>query len=266
MTLSSTTPDAGTAPPGPTMAWATTSLRYMRSEITHAWRNTRLLIFTLLMPILLFSAFSASSEGDHIGSLDVAPYIMISMASFGAMNAVLGTAGRISVERSIGWNRQLRLTALSGPQYVIGKAAIGFTIAILPIIAVFVAARATRGVSLSAGTYLGAGASILLGLIPLGGFAIWLGYLVRPESMQAITGGVFSLLALAGGIWVPVENFPHWLADIVKLLPMYWSAQAGRAVLEGGWIGMRGLVTLAIWAVVLGAIGGRAYLRDQLRA
>ncbi len=265
MSTPTTTPDA-TITAAPAMSWLTTSLRYVRSEIVHAWRNVRLLIFTLLLPILLFSAFSAASEGDTIGALDVAPYIMISMASFGAMNAVLGTAGRISVERSIGWNRQLRLTALSGPQYVIGKVAIGFTLAILPIVAVFADARATRGVSLSAGTYLGAGASILLGLIPLGGFAIWLGYLVRPESMQAVTGGVFSLLALAGGIWVPVENFPDWLADIVKLLPMYWSAQAGRAVLEGGWIGPRGLVTLAIWAVVLGGIGGRAYLRDQLRA
>ncbi|KQC40037.1 ABC transporter permease [Frankia sp. ACN1ag] len=242
-----------------------TYVRYVRSEITRVWRNTRLLIFTLLLPIILFGAFSAGSEGDRLGDLDVAPYIMISMASFGAMNAVLGSAGRIATERSIGWNRQLRLTALTGPQYVLAKATTGFTLAVLPIVAVFVAGDAMRGVRLSAGTYLGAGASILLGLVPLAAFAIWLGYLVRPENMQAITGGVFSLLALAGGIWVPVENFPGWLADVVKLLPMYWSAQAGRAVLAGGWIGGRGLVTLAVWTVVLGAAAGRAYLRDQLR-
>ncbi|KJE23436.1 ABC-2 type transporter [Frankia torreyi] len=242
-----------------------TYVRYVRSEITRVWRNTRLLIFTLLLPIILFGAFSAGSEGDRLGDLAVAPYIMISMASFGAMNAVLGSAGRIATERSIGWNRQLRLTALTGPQYVLAKATTGFTLAVLPIVAVFVAGDAMRGVRLSAGTYLGAGASILLGLVPLAAFAIWLGYLVRPENMQAITGGVFSLLALAGGIWVPVENFPGWLADVVKLLPMYWSAQAGRAVLAGGWIGGRGLVTLAVWTVVLGAAAGRAYLRDQLR-
>ncbi|WP_256788975.1 ABC transporter permease [Frankia sp. AvcI1] len=242
-----------------------TYVRYVRSEITRVWRNTRLLIFTLLLPIILFGAFTAGSAGDRLGDLAVAPYIMISMASFGAMNAVLGSAGRIATERSIGWNRQLRLTALTGPQYVLAKATTGFTLAVLPIVAVFGAGDAMRGIRLSAGTYLGAGASILLGLVPLAAFAIWLGYLVRPENMQAITGGVFSLLALAGGIWVPVENFPGWLADVVKLLPMYWSAQAGRAVLAGGWIGGRGLATLAVWTVVLGAAAGRAYLRDQLR-
>ncbi|SNQ46244.1 ABC-2 type transporter [Frankia canadensis] len=249
----------------PAAAAASTYLRYVRSEITRGWRNTRLLIFTLVMPIILFGAFSASGADDRLGALTVAPYIMISMASFGAMNSVLGTAGGIAVERSLGWNRQLRLTALTGPQYVLGKVATRFTMAVLPIVAVFVAGDAMRGVRLSAGTYLGAGASILLGLIPLAAFAVWLGYLVRPENLQAVTGGVFSLLALAGGIWVPVENFPTWLADIVKLLPMYWSAQAGRAVLEGGWIGVRGLITLALWTVVLGAAAGRAYTRDQLR-
>ncbi|WP_328591766.1 ABC transporter permease [Candidatus Frankia alpina] len=226
-----------------------------------------MLIFTLFLPIILFGAFSASQGADdRLGDLTAAPYIMISMASYGAMNAVLVTAGRITTERSIGWNRQLRLTALTGPQYVLGKAITGFTLAVLPIVTVFVAGDAMRGVRLSAGTYLGTGASVLLGLVPLAAFAIWLGYLVRPENMQAVTGGVFSLLALAGGIWVPVENFPGWLADIVKVLPMYWSAQAGRAVLAGGWIGGRGLVTLAVWTAVLGTLAGRAYLRDQLRA
>ncbi|CUU54034.1 ABC-2 type transport system permease protein [Parafrankia irregularis] len=242
-----------------------TYLRYVRSEIIRAMRNTRLVVFSLVMPILLFAAFSASDDGDTLGGLEIAPYIMISMATFGAMNAVLGSAGRIAVERSIGWNRQLRLTALTGSQYVFGKVATGFTTAVLPIVAVFAYGRATRGVELSAGTYLGAGASILLSLLPLGGFAVWLGYLVRPENLQAVAGGVFSLLALAGGIWVPIEQFPGWLADIVKELPMYWSAQAGRAVLEGGWVGWQGLGTLAIWSVVLAAVAGRAYARDQLR-
>ncbi|WP_163548289.1 ABC transporter permease [Candidatus Frankia nodulisporulans] len=255
----------------PDVAWSatapalTTYLRYVRTEVRRAWRNPRVIIFMLVLPIILFAAFSSSSGDDRLGGLTVAPYIMISMASFGAMNAVLGTAGRISLERSIGWNRQLRLTALSGPQYVLGKLGVGFSLAVLPIVAVYVAGASMRGVHLSAGTYVGAGVSILLGLVPLGAFAIWLGYLVRPENMQAIIGGLFSLLALAGGIWVPVENFPDWLADIVKLLPMFWSAQAGRAVLEGGWVGARGLITLVVWTLLLGAAAGRAYLRDQLR-
>ncbi|MCM3882275.1 ABC transporter permease [Frankia sp. R82] len=269
MTASTASGQASTD--GRTMAWAqptpaaATYLRYVRTEVRRAWRNPRVLIFMLVLPVILFSAFSASGADDRLGGLTVAPYIMISMASFGAMNAVLGTAGRISMERSIGWNRQLRLTALSGQQYVLGKLGVGFSLAVLPIVGVYIAGAAIRGVHLSAGTYVGAGVSILLGLVPLGAFAIWLGYLVRPDNMQAIIGGLFSLLALAGGIWVPVENFPDWLADIVKVLPMYWSAQAGRAVLEGGWIGVRGLVTLVVWTLVLGAAAGRAYVRDQLR-
>ncbi|WP_251744723.1 hypothetical protein [Frankia sp. AiPs1] len=47
-------------------------------------------------------------------------------------------------------------------------------------------------------------------------FAIWLGYLVGPENTRAITDGVFSLLALVGGIRAPAENFPGWLTDMGK--------------------------------------------------
>ncbi|CAO5189274.1 ABC-2 type transporter [Frankia sp. AiPs1] len=244
---------------------AVTYLRFVRTEVKRAWRNPRVLLFMLVLPVILFGAFSSADPGDQLGSLTVAPYIMISMATFGAMNAILGTAGRISLERSLGWNRQLRLTALSGPQYVLGKLGVGFSLAVLPIVGVYIAGDAMRGVHLSAGTYVGSAASILLAMVPIGAFGIWLSYVIRPENMQAVMGGLFSLLALAGGIWVPVENFPDWLADIVKLLPMYWSAQAGRAVLEGGWIGPRGLVTLVVWTAVLGAAAGRAYVHDQLR-
>jgi ABC-2 type transport system permease protein len=238
---------------------------YVRSEVSRIRRNPRLVIFSLVLPVIMFSAFSAAGAGDKLGDLTVAPYIMISMATFGAMNAILGIAGRISLERSIGWNRQLRLTALTGPQYVLGKVMTGFTLAVLPIVAVYLAGNALRGIHLGAGTYLGAGLSILLCLIPLAAFAVWLGYLVRPENMQAIAGGAFSLLALAGGIWVPIENFPTWLADVAKALPMYWSAQAGRSVLAGGWVGWHGVAILAVWAGVLGWVAGRAYVRDQLR-
>lgn len=71
---------------------------------------------------------------------------------------------------------------------------------------------------------------------------------------------------LAGGVWVPVEQFPDWMAGIAKALPVYWTADAGREVIAGSWLGWRGLVILAVWTVVFGRLAARAYSRDQLRA
>ena len=44
---------------------------------------------------------------------------MVGLAAFGAMNAVLGSGGRIVAERAVGWNRQLRPTPLSTRRFPI---------------------------------------------------------------------------------------------------------------------------------------------------
>ena len=98
---------------------------YLRGEVRRTFRNPRYLVFSLGMPLVLFLLFSSGGSNDRIGGLSVSAYIMVSMATFGAMSGVFSTAGKIALERSTGWNRQLRLTALTGRQYVLSKAITG---------------------------------------------------------------------------------------------------------------------------------------------
>lgn len=240
--------------------------RYTRFEMKRVARNPRFLIFSMFLPVVMFAAYTSTDATDALGDITVGPYIMVSMASFGAMMSVVSTGGRIALERSGGWSRQLRLTALTNGQYLTSKIIGGFTLALPALVAVFVEAYATGRAKLSFGTYLEAGFWVLVGMVPLATFGILLGYLVRADNAGQLIGGMTSLLALAGGVWVPVEQFPGWLADIVKALPMYWSGAAGRDVIAGSWIGWRGLLVLAVWTLVLGRLAARSYARDQLRA
>jgi ABC-2 type transport system permease protein len=240
--------------------------RYARFEMVRIWRNPRFLLFSMALPVIMFAAFTSAHSEEALGSITVGPYIMVSMASFGAMMAVVSIGSRIALERAGGWSRQLRLTALSGGQYLASKILGGFTFAVPSLVAVFVTAAALGRAHLSVGTYLATGAWILVGMVPLAALGVLLGYLVRADNAGQLIGGMTSLLALAGGIWVPVEQFPRWLADIVKALPVYWSAGAGRQAIAGSWIGWHGVLVLAIWTVVLGRLAARFYSRDQLRA
>ncbi|MFD0529772.1 hypothetical protein ACFQ1I_27855 [Kitasatospora arboriphila] len=97
----------------------------IRLEILRTLRNKRYLMFTVLYPALLYVFFiSAYSGGDVAGGVPAKSYFMVSMATFGAVGAVLtGSAQRISLERRSGWVRQLRLTALPGRAYTVGKIA-----------------------------------------------------------------------------------------------------------------------------------------------
>lgn len=239
---------------------------YMLSEVRRTVRNKRFLIFAIGLPLVLFFVISSSAEdGSRLDSLTVTPYIMVSMATFGAMSGVFSTGGRIALERSLGWNRQLRLTALTGRQYVAGKAVTGFAVAVPALLAVFLAG-AVKGVSLGAGRWTAIGASVLLALLPICALGIWLGYVIRADNQQAVSGGVYSLLGLLGGLWVPIETFPRWVQDGAQALPVVWVAKAGRAAAQGSWVGWHGLLVLLAWTAVLAALAARAYDRDSARA
>ncbi|OHV35596.1 MULTISPECIES: ABC transporter permease [Pseudofrankia] len=240
--------------------------RYTRFEIGRIWRNPRFLIFSVTFPFIMFAAFTSSDAGDQLGDITVGPYVMVSMATFGAMVSVVGTAGRIALERTGGWSRQLRLTALTGGHYLLTKVLTSFTLALPALVVVFVEAGALGRAKLAVHTYFVVGLWVLIGMVPLAAFGIWLGYLLRADNAAQLSGAVSSLLALAGGVWVPVEQFPDWMAGIAKALPVYWTADAGREVIAGSWLGWRGLVILAVWTVVFGRLAARAYSRDQLRA
>ena len=241
------------------------NVAYTRSEIRRSFRNSQYLIFTFGFPLVLFLVFQSAYGKGKLGGVAVAPYIMVSMATFGALSAVFSIGGRIALERQLEWNRQLRLTGLTGRAYLSGKALSGFAVAVPAMACVYAAAVVFQHVHLPAGRWLIMTLSILLAFLPIAALAIWIGYLARGDSLQAVSGGMYSLLSLFGGLWIPITAFPHWLQLVCKALPVYWIAQSGRQALIGSWIGWAGFAVLAAWTVGLSTLAGRSYRRNTAR-
>ncbi len=200
---------------------------YTRSEIRRSFRNPQYVVFAFGFPLVLFLVFQSTYGAGELAKVPVTAYIMVSMATFGAMSAVFSTGGRIALERELGWNRQLRLTALSGRAYVASKSLAGFAMAVPAMAAVFAAAGTLDHVHLTPGRWALASVSILVALIPISALGVWVGYAGRGDSLQAVSGGVYSMLALFGGLWIPITLFPHWLQIVCQALPVYWVAQSG---------------------------------------
>ena len=76
-------------------------------------RNRRTMFFTLVFPAALFFAIG-SSDGwqEKVGHGNVAAYIMVSMALYGAALTAASGGATVATERALGWSRQLRLTPL----------------------------------------------------------------------------------------------------------------------------------------------------------
>jgi ABC-2 type transport system permease protein len=223
------------------------------------------MMFAVILPAIFFLTFSAGDQS-KVAGLAVGPYVMISMATYGAMNALFTGGGLIAAERAIGWNRQLRIAGLAGRDYVVTKALMAYVTAVPGLIAVFILGAEVKNVSLDAGTWIAAAISILLGLLPVAALGIAIGYsAARPATLQPIFGLGSALLALLGGMFYPADLFPRVMKDIVELLPTYWSAEAGRAVLRGTWVGWHGTAVLLVWTLVFGALAAWMYRRDSLR-
>ena len=79
---------------------------------------------------------------------------MVGLAAFGTMNAMLSAGARISGERAVGWNRQLRITPLSTRTYFRAKVLTGYAMARVTLVALYVAGT-ILGVSLTAASGCG---------------------------------------------------------------------------------------------------------------
>jgi ABC-2 type transport system permease protein len=236
----------------------------LRLELRRFVRIRRAVVFSAVLPAVFFLTFSASSTGSVAG-LAVAPYLMVSMATYGTMNALFVGGARIAAERAIGWPRQLRVAGLSPREYVSSKVVVAYLTGIPGLLVVFVIGATVKNVHLSASHWLLSAISIVIGLLPVAALGVAVGYSARPDSLQALLGIGSALLALLGGMFAPADNFPRVLLDICKLLPTYWSADAGRAVLRGTWLGWHGVFVLTVWTLALGAVAAWLFRRDSLR-
>ncbi|MEZ5101792.1 MAG: ABC transporter permease [Thermoleophilia bacterium] len=238
---------------------------YVRYELLRTVRNRRLLAFSLGFPLVLYFAIAAPNRGvgDLGGSGISAPvYFMAGLATFGAMNAVLGAGGRIAAERSLGWNRLLRLTPLDARTYFQAKLVTAYALALVTIGLLYVAGAAL-GVRLGAGSWVAMTGLMLVGLIPFAGLAVLIGHLVGSDAVGPAIGGTTALLAFLGGVWFPITG--GVLHAIAEALPSYWLVQASRVGTGGDGWSATGWIVVAAWSVGTALAAGAAYRRDTAR-
>src|SRR3954452_7240644 len=228
---------------------------YTRYELLRALRNRRYFIFSLLFPLVLYFVIAGpiKSQDDLGGTGISAPlYFMVGLVACGGMSAMMNSGGRIAAERSVGWNRQLRVTPLGALPYFRAKVVTAYLTAGITIVALYVSG-VSLGVRLPAQEWLEMTGLLLIGLLPFAAFGIALGHFLTSDTVGPVLGGSISLFALLGGTWFPIGD--GVLHDIAQFLPSYWLVEASHVSVGGsGWSAMGWVVVLG-WTVALTAIG-----------
>ncbi|MFC9114811.1 ABC transporter permease [Streptomyces sp. NPDC057092] len=234
----------------------------IRLELVRVLRNRKFLFFSVLYPSVLFLLIASTADAtatlDDSG-LTLPAYLMVSMASFGALTAVLmGNSERIARERENGWVRQLRLTPLPGRGYVLAKTASAAVAALPSIVVVFVVAAAVKDVRLDAWQWLALTGTIWAGGMVFAALGVVIGYAATGDAVRPVTMIVYFGLSLLGGLWMPTTTFPRWLQDIAGWLPTHAYAALGRATEQGHAPEVRDVAVLLVFFVLF--TGGAAWL------
>jgi ABC-2 type transport system permease protein len=209
------------------------NLTVLRIELARTLRNRRTIVFTLIFPAALFLAIGSSPGWDEdAGHGNVAAYIMVSMALYGAALTAAAGGAMVATERALGWSRQLRLTPLHPAVYIAMKALIALVLGAVAISVVNAVGLFQGRAEMPGHLWLESAVLTLACTMVFAALGLFVGYLVPGENAMQILGPGLALLSFLGNVFIPIDE-GSTLWHIASFTPMFGVAEVSRAPLTG---------------------------------
>jgi ABC-2 type transport system permease protein len=228
------------------------NLTALKLEVRRLTRNRRTVIISIVSPVAFFLLFglNKSYDSEPYGHGNVAAFVMISLALYGAVLATTFGGAMVSIERAQGWSRQLRLTPLSPVAYIVLKILTALVLGLCSVTAVYVAGILTHKPSMPVGLWIATGFSVWIGSLLFAAFGLFLGYLLPAENVLQLIGLILALLSFAGGLFIPISQFAHGVQDIAKWTPLYGLNQLVHTPLLGNGVDWTWVVNVLAWLII----------------
>jgi ABC-2 type transport system permease protein len=225
----------------------------LRLELRRLLRNRRTLLFAVIFPVVFFILFglNKSYASESYGRGNVSAFIMISMALYGAVFATTIGGAMVSIERAAGWSRQLRLTPLSPAAYIGIKMLTSLVLGLSSVVAVYAAGLIAGKPHMPGSIWIATGLTVWVGSLLFAAFGLFLGYLLPTENVMQYMGILLTLLSFAGGLFIPLSQFPHVIQTLAKFTPLYGLNQLVHAPLSvGSGFDWWWLANVAAWLII----------------
>lgn len=188
------------------------------------------------------------------------------LALFGVLSGFLFTFGvGVADDREKPWDPYLRTLPAPPAARVIGRLAVGALFALLGMLPVVVLGALFTPATVDPGHVPGAVLTLLVAGLPFlfGGLAI--GYSMPTKVALPVTQLVFFPMAFGGGLLMPPEIFPDWLARATEVLPTRGARDLLLWSLGGPVPSLLTVAAFVVWTVGLALLVGWAYRRDEGR-
>lgn len=240
------------------------NLTALSLELRRVMRNRRTVMFILVFPTMFFYLFGMTGGAARRGGAEMLAYVMVSMAVYGAMVGTTSGGASVAVERSLGWSRQLRLTPLNPLAYVAMKVLSAMTLGLVSICTTFLVASIAGGVHLTPQQWVLSALACWVSSLVFAAFGLFMGFLLPSENVMQFVGPMLAIMAMFGGIFIPLKQLPQSLQTIARFSPMFGVGQIARAPLSGeltAWA----VGSVVLWAMVFGTGAMLLFKRDTTR-
>jgi ABC-2 type transport system permease protein len=215
-------------------------------------RNGEQLTLTLVIPLLLLTAFSLEplvSFGAGITRIDFLTPGVIALAVMST--AFTSQAIATGFERRYGVLKRLGATPLSRTGLIAAKTSTVVAVELLQALLIVVIAFALGwSPNASPAAIIVVPLLILLGTAAFSGLALLMAGTLRAEATLAAANLVYVVLLGVGGVVFPLTRFPAGARSLLELLPTGALSTGLRDVLAlGQGFPVKDAVTLAVWAV-----------------
>ncbi|MGA8798008.1 MAG: ABC transporter permease [Candidatus Cybelea sp.] len=215
---------------------------------------------TVVFPAMFYSIFDLPVARMHPQDADLLALAFIAWAVIGVTLYQFGVG--IAQERGRPWERYVRTLPASVFVRFGGRIATALLFGVMTAAIVAIVARAFTPIDLTLAQWVRVLVYAIAGGIPFVLIGITIGYWVSARASVPTATAVNLLLAYAGGLWMPPQYLPHFVATISPYLPtrqfgdLLWSVvgedNASRAVMG-----------LVLYSAIFGLLAVMGYRRDE---
>jgi ABC-2 type transport system permease protein len=224
-------------------------------------RNGEQLLLTLVIPVLLLTAFSLDHHLVSEGTRQPVNFLVPGMIALAVLStAFTSQAIATGFERRYGVLKRLGSTPLSRGGLIGAK-----TVTVIGVELAQTVILIAVGLALGWQPNAGPGAAVWVALLvlvataALSGLALLLAGTLRAEATLALANLVYLVLLGIGGIIFPLEKF-HSAQPVLTLLPSGALSDGLHKVLQhGSGLPLRDLTVLAVWAVITITLAARLF-------
>ncbi len=243
------------------------NLTALRLEVRRLLRNRRTVIIAMVFPAFFFLIFGLNAQyaNEKAGHGNVSAFIMISMALYGGVLATTSGGALVSIERAAGWSRQLRLTPLSAPAYILIKVLTALVLGLASVVVVYAVGAFTGKPSMPVYLWIVTGLCVWIGSLLFAAFGLFMGYLLPTENVMQLLSFALVIFAFGGGLFIPLSQYPHALQTLATYTPLFGLNELTHAPLLGGGINISWVANVLAWLVIFAGGAIWRFRKDTAR-